>query len=474
MGVGNNYLVHKKTNEHSSPRESLNNYNMYELLIKLGLTDIGQVDNDVLSKIAEDYLYEGEEKSSSEYLGIMKNEVISVSSDNIFYAHDIIDVEILEHLISSNTANNRFFRSYKDLPKLLELIRDNPNAKIIISDKPSNKINLIRKQSVNIEEPKGFWKFFPFFNDPKLKYGDFYLDEIIINPNGKGVSETHATPKVYHHNYNSGHYELYVAKGDSFDAMGESQKQPDYIEAAKKGLSIGTETGLTNDSILQTTKTISGLMHGINTNKNLRNIDNKLLDQVRSSAIAQKRNVAYSQGAVGNKIIDGSDFDNFTNEHLRRGLGRGKQGSVKWHTFPGVKNGGDGKLIIEDRELYLDSLARIYDATNIPLNNRTRQLISDSIDRSNTYAAATGLSGTHAEIRTYNAITTKYPNVKDSEITIATVRGGDINNYNTGKDFAACTSCTSILPKDVNVPTGRIKPVSKGKNWSDGGFVREE
>lgn len=153
-------------------------------------------------------------------------------------------------------------------------------------------------------------------------------------------------------------------------------------------------------------------------------------------------------------------------------MGKRSTDSFRWPDFPGVQNNNDGKLIIDDKDLYLKSLAMVYEKSGIKLNNRTKKLISDSIDRSNVYSGANGLPGTHAEIRTYNAITTQYPNVKDADITIATVKGG--SNSNTGTEFSACTSCTSILPKEVNIPTGRIQPLPKGSKQDGNTYKREE
>lgn len=65
-----------------------------------------------------------------------------------------------------------------------------------------------------------------------------------------------------------------------------------------------------------------------------------------------------------------------------------------------------------------------------------------------------GLPGTHAEVRTYNEITTQFPNVSDAQISISTVRGG--NKDNMGANFPACTNCNSILPDEINIPTGRV------------------
>ena len=66
-------------------------------------------------------------------------------------------------------------------------------------------------------------------------------------------------------------------------------------------------------------------------------------------------------------------------------------------------------------------------------------------------------------------ITTKFPEIDNSKITIATVRA------DTGDDFKGCTSCTSILPKEVNILTGTTPPLPKGSAQPDlSKFIREE
>lgn len=198
---------------------------------------------------------------------------------------------------------------------------------------------------------------------------------------------------------------------------------------------------------------------------------NALLTQVRTNA--EGKNTAYSKGTVGDSIIEGSDFDNFTKDDLRNALGRPKNGSAKWHTFPGVKDGGNGRLVITDPETYIKNLEAVYDAKEEVLNDRTKQLIIDSISKNNTYSAMNGLPGTHAEVRTYNSITSDYPNIADSQISIATVRGGEKNNV--GADFPACTNCNSILPDEVNIPTGRVPIQSVGTLQDiDRLYIREE
>lgn len=66
-------------------------------------------------------------------------------------------------------------------------------------------------------------------------------------------------------------------------------------------------------------------------------------------------------------------------------------------------------------------------------------------------------------------ITTKFPEIDNSKIMIATVRA------DKGDDFKACTSCTSILPKEVNILTGTTPPLPKGSAQPDPSkFIREE
>ncbi len=188
---------------------------------------------------------------------------------------------------------------------------------------------------------------------------------------------------------------------------------------------------------------------------------------------AKEGHIAYSKGAIGNKIIDDSGFGNFGKNELRVGLGRTSNDSVQWHSFPGVTKGVDGEqLIVNDKEAYLKGLAKVYEASGQKLNSRTEKLISDSIDRNNIYSERNGLPGTHAEIRTYNSITSQYPNVKDKDISIATTRAGE--DYGISENFPACTSCTSILPKEVNIPTGRIQPLPKGSVQDGKTYKREE
>lgn len=195
-----------------------------------------------------------------------------------------------------------------------------------------------------------------------------------------------------------------------------------------------------------------------------------LLTQVRTNA--EGKNTAYSKGAVGDSIIEGSDFDNFTKDDLREGLGRPYNGSAKWHTFPGVEDGGNGRLVITDSETYIRNLEAVYGAKKEVLNDRTKQLIIDSISKNNTYSAMNGLPGTHAEVRTYNSITSDYPNIADSQISIATVRGG--NKDDMGADFPACTNCNSILPDDMNIPTGIVPIQSMGTAQDSNGLYKRE
>lgn len=49
-----------------------------------------------------------------------------------------------------------------------------------------------------------------------------------------------------------------------------------------------------------------------------------------------------------------------------------------------------------------------------------------------------------------------------------------IDNGKTGTEFSACTSCTSILPKDVHIPTGRTQPLPKGSKQDGKTYKREE
>lgn len=207
----------------------------------------------------------------------------------------------------------------------------------------------------------------------------------------------------------------------------------------------------------------------INTPASQQTVDT-LLSQVKSG---KGKVTAYSKGSVGDNIIDGSDYDNFvikevSNKIIPQGAKR------NWNSFPGVTN-RDGNVVITDRDLYIRNLELIYSEAKTPLNARTRQLITDSIDRNNVYSGMNSLPGTHAEVRTYNDITTRYPDVADSDITIVTVRG-DLNKDRkpnkkvvAGEAFPACTNCGSILPDDVYIPTGRVNPAD-----SVNGFVREE
>lgn len=182
-------------------------------------------------------------------------------------------------------------------------------------------------------------------------------------------------------------------------------------------------------------------------------IDDKLLEQTRSNALGKE--VAYSKGAIGDQIIEGSDFDNFKksdwSDLLQRNIRK------KPSNFPGVKE-VSGNLVIVDKELYMQKIADVYSSTSTPLNERTRKLIENSINNNDSYPLINGLPGMHAEVRTYNDITTKYPNVVDSDISIATVRGGEATegSRTVGSDFPACTNCSGILPSSVNIPTGRV------------------
>jgi hypothetical protein len=129
-------------------------------------------------------------------------------------------------------------------------------------------------------------------------------------------------------------------------------------------------------------------------------------------------------------------------------------------------------LIIANKDEYITALAKVYKKANpdLPLNDRTKQIISDSIDKNNVYTLPNNLPGIHAEVRTYNAITTYNPTVSNSQITIATVRGG--KETNVGDAFTACSTCSSILPKEVYIPTGTTPLVPKDSNFIP--YRREE
>ncbi|STZ07688.1 Possible hemagglutinin (DUF637) [Moraxella caprae] len=438
-------------------------YNYYELLVRIGLIDIDDVPNDVFESIAKTGLVDQENVTTDDVKEVMSGDVLEYKQGRL----PLINPDFFDYNQIENLDNISYFQQNPNTKNLLDILKNNPKVSVSSSEDVASNINLIYTRDFDIIQKTGWRKYVPFLNDPEVKYGDFQLSEIIINANNQGISEIYQTPKVYPHNYNSGDYSTEIRTGSSFDTLGSPVEESDYVAAFKEGWSIGVETGLANDPVLQTGKVALGALAGVNPRK----IDERLLKQVVLNA--EKGHIAYSKGAIGNKIIDDSGFGNFSKNELRAGLDGTSNDSIRWHSFPGVTKGVDDRqLIINDKEAYLKGLAKIYEASGQKLNGRTEKLISDSIDRNNIYSVRNGLPGTHAEIRTYNSITSRYPNVKDKDISIATARAGE--DYRIGESFPACTSCTSILPKEVNIPTGRIQPLPKGSKQDGKTYKREE
>jgi YD repeat-containing protein len=135
-------------------------------------------------------------------------------------------------------------------------------------------------------------------------------------------------------------------------------------------------------------------------------------------------------------------------------------------TIPGAAWVTQAKFTITDVDTYIDGLAARYETSDNPLNPMTEMMIRDHIeldgqefklpDGSLTTIYEKGLPGSHAEVQAANWIYNQSPPeqfLNTSQLGVVTYRliGGPAQ----GGPFLACPNCSSILPPDAFVPTGR-------------------
>ncbi|MHC8392737.1 RHS repeat-associated core domain-containing protein [Pseudomonas sp. LB3P93] len=131
--------------------------------------------------------------------------------------------------------------------------------------------------------------------------------------------------------------------------------------------------------------------------------------------------------------------------------------------FPSTSGPGDvGIFEVTQPETFMAQVERDYANQNdVALHPALARDIRDHLGHSgHLFPIQSGTPGRHAEVRSRNALLNQSPSasVLPENIFVMTQRLKGISNSESATDFPTCMNCNALIPRDINIPTGRLEP----------------
>jgi insecticidal toxin complex protein TccC len=136
------------------------------------------------------------------------------------------------------------------------------------------------------------------------------------------------------------------------------------------------------------------------------------------------------------------------------------QGGKNWGGI--VRDVADNTFKVTDVDVFMEKVARVYQNAGEPLADQVAKAIRDYVSSpGKVFSGGDGIPGLHAEVRTltyFQSLANESKIELDySSLTIGTLRTPSMRQPGIGgNNFPACANCSGILPREVNVPTGRV------------------
>lgn len=132
--------------------------------------------------------------------------------------------------------------------------------------------------------------------------------------------------------------------------------------------------------------------------------------------------------------------------------------------FPSTSGPGDlGIFEVTQPEAYMAQVERDYanqkDGTLHPA--LARDIRDHSGHSGHLFPIQSGTPGRHAEVRSRNALlhSPLGASVPLENIFVMTQRLKGISDSRQATDFPTCMNCNALIPRDINIPTGRLEPI---------------
>ncbi|MHC8390093.1 RHS repeat-associated core domain-containing protein [Pseudomonas sp. MDT2-39-1] len=132
--------------------------------------------------------------------------------------------------------------------------------------------------------------------------------------------------------------------------------------------------------------------------------------------------------------------------------------------FPSTNGPGDlGIFEVTRPETYMAQVERDYANQNdVTLHPALARDIRDHSGHSgHLFPIQSGTPGRHAEVRSRNALLNHSPSasVPPENIFVMTQRLKGFSDSRQATDFPTCMNCNALIPRDINIPTGRLEPI---------------
>lgn len=132
--------------------------------------------------------------------------------------------------------------------------------------------------------------------------------------------------------------------------------------------------------------------------------------------------------------------------------------------FPSPDGPGDlGIFEITQPEAYMAQVERDYaNSHDVSLHPALARDIRDHLGHSgHLFPIQSGTPGRHAEVRSRNALlhSPLSASVSPENIFVMTQRLKGTADSRRATDFPTCMNCNALIPRDINIPTGRLEPM---------------
>ncbi|MHC8341981.1 RHS repeat-associated core domain-containing protein [Pseudomonas sp. RT6P73] len=132
--------------------------------------------------------------------------------------------------------------------------------------------------------------------------------------------------------------------------------------------------------------------------------------------------------------------------------------------FPSTSGPGDlGIFEVTQPETYMAQVERDYANQNdIALHPALARDIRDHLGHSgHLFPIQSGTPGRHAEVRSRNALLnhSSSASVPLNNIFVMTQRLKGVSDSRQATDFPTCMNCNALIPRDINIPTGRLPSI---------------
>lgn len=161
--------------------------------------------------------------------------------------------------------------------------------------------------------------------------------------------------------------------------------------------------------------------------------------------------------------VDGS-FSSWEHFNFPEQLGsRPYPGVTLYRNLLPASTGDLGIFEVTQPEAYMAQVARDYANLNdVTLHPALAKDIRDHLGHSeHLFPIQSGTPGRHAEVRSRNALlhSPLSASVPLDHIFVMTQRLKGISDSGQATDFPTCMNCNALIPRDINIPTGRLEPI---------------